>query len=269
MKKSVENRTMSVVLAELNASVDNYNTATETAEKASLAVAQKLLVEEYNNLSMLSAYGACMKEKQPILALAKAYYYDVVSIKDSLHNEVIEGVQHSSVTRAVKDGVKRLDLVKFIEWTEEHNKSVASDRYWKIKSEEARGCIVEQWKKFFASKGDTHTMSIGQTKKKLQAMVDALVFIATESGKNAVVVDNTCAKWMLGFANSRKDSKVENNIVIAGNILPRGTWSTLIMDMMHKLATGKDYELIFGDPEEDAKEEAQAEAKASTDKAAK
>ena len=263
MKKSVENRTMSIVLAELNASVDSYNSASTPAEKASLSVAQKLLVEEYNTMSMLSAYAACMKEPQPILALAKTYYFDVVSTKDTLHNEVIEGVQHSSVTRSVKDGVKRLDLVKFIEWTEEHNKSVASDRYWKTKTEEARACIIEQWKKFFASKGDTHTMSIGQTKKKLQAMADALVFIKTETDKNAVVVDNSCAKWMLGFANNRKDSKAETGVAITGNILNKSTWSVLIMDMMHKLATGKDYELIYGDPEESAEEAVKAEAEAT------
>ena len=258
MKKTVENRTMSVVLAELNASVDSYNLATETATKAELTVAQKKLVEEYNTLSMYSTYGACIKEKQPILALAKAYNYDTVSIKDTPHTEVIEGVQHSSITRSVKDGDKRLDLVKFIEWTEEHNKSVASDRYWKVKTEEARGFVVDQWRKFFASKGDTHTVSIGQTKKKLQAMVDALVFIKTESDKNAVVVNNDCAKWVLGFANSRKDSRVEKNVVITGNILQRSTWAALLMDVMHKLATGKDYELIFGDPEEDTKEEVKA-----------
>ena len=189
--------------------------------------------------------------------MAKRYYYDTVSTKDAVHNEVEDGVQKSTVTRAVHDGCKKLNIVKFIEWTAERNKSVAADRLWKTKVEAARAVVEDEWKKFFASNGDSHSMSIGKTKKALQAMFDALVFVPAESGKNTLVANGDIAKWVLGFANSRKDSKVDGNIVITGNVLPKATWGTLQLDILHKVVTDKKYEIIFGDPEEETEDTAE------------
>ena len=259
--KNAENRTMSVVLEELNASVDKYNLATDSVERVQLSVEHKNLVQEYNELSLLNAYAGFMKDETPLVALAKAYYYPTVSVKDAVHNEVVDGVQQSSVTRSVKEGDKKFDVVKFIEWTEERNKSVAAQKDWKSKVGSARNSIETEWKKFFAAKGDSHAMSVGKAKKALQEMFDALVFIAGASGKNAVIANGDVAKWVLGFANSRKDAKVDGNITITGSVLPRQTWNTLLLDILHKAVTGKTYDIIFGEPEEDAAEEVKADAK--------
>lgn len=262
MKNSVENRTMPVVLEELNDSVDKYNLATDAIERANLAAKHKELVGEYNDLSLLNAYATFMADENPLIALAKAYYYDTVSVKDAVHNEVIDGVKKSTVTRSVNEGSKKFDVVKFIEWTEERNKSVAYAKDWKSKVGAARNSIETEWKKFFAAKGDSHAMSIGKTKKALQAMFDSLVFVASETGKNAIIANGDIAKWVLGFANSRKDSKVDGAVAIVGNVLPRSTWNTLCLDILHKAVTGKTYDIIFGEPEEDAEEvKAEAEAK--------
>lgn len=261
--KNAENRTMSIVLEELNASVDKYNLATEAMERVQLGVEHKNLVQEYNELSLLSAYAECMAEENPLIALAKMYYYDTVSVKDNVHNEVVDGVQKSSVTRSVNEGCKKLDVVKFIEWTQERNKSVAAAKDWKSKTLAARTAVENEWKKFFAAKGDTHAMSVGKTKKALQAMFDSLVFVASETGKNAIIANGDIAKWVLGFANSRKDSKVDGNIAITGSVLPKATWNTLLLDILHKAVTGKTFEIIIGEPEEavDAKaKKAEAEA---------
>lgn len=264
MKNSVENRTMSVVLEELNASVDKYNEATNAAERVQLAVTHKALVEEYNELSLLSAYAGFMADEMPLVALAKAYYYDVVSVKDNVHNEVVEGVMKSTVTRSVNPGNKKLDVSKFIEWTEERNKSVAAGKDWKVKIGAARNSIENEWKKFFASGKDTHSMSIGKAKKALQAMFDSLVFIAGKSSKNAIIANGDIAKWVLGFANSRKDIKAEDgNIVITGSVLPAQTWRTLLLDILHKAVTNKSFDIIYGDPE--AEDEAQPEAETTAD----
>lgn len=263
MKKNfVEGRTMSVVREELNASVDKYNLCENAVERVQLSVDHKKLAEEYNTLSMLSAYAECIKDESPLVALAKTYYYDTVSVKDSVHNEVIDGVQTSSVTRSVQDGCKKLNIVKFIEWTEEHNKSVAAAKDWRTKMEAARAVVENEWKKFFAAKGDTHAVSIGKTKKALQAMFDALVFIACENNtdKNAVIANGDIAKWVIGFANSRKDSKADGKITITGSVLPKATWATLQMDILHKAVTGKEYEIFYGDPEEESAEEESAPA---------
>lgn len=252
MKKSVENRTMSVVLAELNESVDRYNDTTDAMERVQLAVEHKNLVQEYNQLSLLSAYAGFMAEEVPVLALARAYYYNTVSTKDNVHNEVVDGVQTSTVTRSVNEGNKKLDVAKFIEWTAERNKSVAAQKDWKSKVAAARNSIETEWKKFFAAKGDSKAMSIGKAKKALQAMFDSIVFIPSETGKNAIIADGDIAKWVLGFANDRKDSKADGVVTITGNVLPAAKWNTLLLDILHKAVTGKTYDIVYGEPEEDA-----------------
>lgn len=265
MKKSVENRTMSVVLAELNESVDKYNLATDAIERVQLAVEHKNLVQEFNELSLLNAYATFMRAENPVVELAKAYYYDTVSVKDNVHNEVDAetSVMKSTVTRSVNDGVKKLDVTKFIEWTEELNKSVAADKTWKTKIGTARNSIENEWKKFFASNKDSHSMSIGKTKKALQAMFDAIVFIPCENNadKNAIIANGDIAKWVLGFANDRKDAKVDGEICVTGSVLSKAKWNTILMDILHKAVTGKTFDIIFGEPEENVdKPEAEAEA---------
>lgn len=257
----MEKRTLKVVLEELNKSVDKYNLSTNAVERVQLAVEHKNLATEYNELSLLNAYASFMADEKPIVALAKAYYYDTISVKDNVHNEVADGVMKSSVTRSVNEGCKKLDVTKFIEWTAERNRCVAADKSWKSAVSAARTVIETEWKKFFASKGDSHSMSIGKTKKALQTMFDALVVIPTEKGNNAIVANSDIAKWVLGFANTRKDSKIDGNVNIVGNVLPKQTWNTLLLDILHKAVAGKTYEIIFGEPEENAVAEAEAEAK--------
>ena len=264
MKKSVETRTMSVVLNELNASVDRYNASADPAERNTLSLEHKNLVQEYNEMSLLSAYASFMSEDKPLIALAKAYYYDTVSVRDAVHNEVIDGVMTSTVTRSVKDGNRKLDVAKFIEWTEEHNRSVAAARDWKSKVGAARSSIEAEWKKFFTGKGETCKISVGKTKKVLQDMFDALVFIAGESGKNAFIADGKIARYIIGFANKRKDAKVDGNVVITGTVLSRGTWAELCIDIMHMAATGKTYDIVYGEPEEN-EADADVEAEVDTD----
>lgn len=254
--KNAENRTMAIVLEELNASVDKYNLATDAMERVQLAVEHKTLAAEYNELSLLSAYAGFMKAENPLVALAEAYYYATVSVKDNVHNEVVDGVQKSTVTRSVNEGCKKLDVTKFILWTEERNKSVAAAKTWKTAIGAARNSIETEWKKFFAAKGDSHAMSIGKAKRALQEMFDALVFIPSETGKNAIIANGDIAKWVLGFANSRKDTKVDGVIAITGSVLPRATWNTLCLDILHKAVTGKSYEIFYGEPEEEVADKA-------------
>ena len=262
MKKTVEIRTMSVVLEELNNSVDKYNLA-NAEDRNVLANDHKKLVDEYNQLSLLSAYADFMNAEVPLVALAKAYYYGVVSVKDKVHNEVVDGVAKSSITRSVIDGDKKLDIAKFIEWTEERNKTVAATKDWRTKVGAARSSIEAEWKRFFASKSDKKDISIGKVKKATQDAFDALVFIPCENNKdkNAIIADGDVAKALIAFANSRKDSKVDGKVNIEGNILPRNTWNVLLLDALHNVVEGKKYKLVYGTEAEDAKAAAKAKAK--------
>ena len=268
MKENVKNRTMSVVLEELNTSVDNYNLATDAIERAQLAAKHKELAQEYNELSLLNAYAEFMADDVPVVALAKAFYYDTVTVKDTVHNEVIDGVKKSTVTRSVNEGKKKLDVVKFVEWTCERNKCVAADKSWKSKIGAARVSIENEWKKFFASKADKKDISIGKVKKATQEAFDALVFIPCENNKNknAVIASGDVAKMLIAFANKLQDSFVDGKIDIKGTILPPATWNALLLTALHLVVENKKYEIAYGSEEEDKKSVTKKpEAEAETD----
>ena len=252
MKKTIENMTMVELMAELRESVDKYNLSNDENERVELVLQQKEIVKKYNELSLLTTYGECLSAEHPIIALAETYYFPTISVKDNSHNEVVDGVVKVTHARSISDGDKRLILADFITWVEELNKSVTVEKQWRVKVGEARDVVEKQWKAFFAANKDSHAMSIGKTKKALQAMFDALVFIETPTGKNAVIADGKVAKWVLGFANTRKDSKVDGKVAITGSVLSKRDWAILQMDALHMAVTGKDFEIFYGEPEEDA-----------------
>lgn len=272
MEKNVKNRTMSVVLAELNDSVDKYNDSADAVERAQLAAKHKELAQEYNELSLLNAYAGFMAEESPVVALAKAFYYDTVSVKDTVHNEVVDGVKKSTVTRSVNENKKKLDVTKFVEWTCERNKSVAADKSWKSEIGAARVSIENEWKKFFASKADEKKISIGSVKRATQKAFDALVFIPCENNKdkNAIIANGDVAKMLIAFANKLQDSFVDGKIDIKGTILSSQTWSQLLLTALHLVVEDKKYEIAYGTEEEDKKSatvkpKTEAEAEAETE----
>lgn len=252
MKKDITNMTMAELMAELKESVDAYNLSNDEKERVELVMAQKDIVKKYNELSLLTTYGKCLDAEHPIVALAETYYFPTISVKDNSHSEVVDGVMKITHARSISDGEKRLILADFITWVEELNKSVTVEKQWKVKIAEARDVIEKQWKAFFAAGKDTHAMSIGKTKRALQAMFDALVFIETPTGKNAIIADGKVAKWVLGFANTRKDSKVDGKVTITGSVVSKRDWAILQMDALHMAVTGKDFEIFYGEPEESA-----------------
>lgn len=260
--KNYENKTMAELRQELNDSVDAYNTSTDIKERVELQVEHKKIVDAYNELSLHTAYATCMKDANPIVALAKTYYYDTISVSDKPHKTEVNGVIKSTLTRAISESHKKLNLVKFIEWTEEFNKSVTADKNWRSKVEAARKVVEDQWKKFFESNKDSHSMSIGKTKRAIQDMFDALVYIKSETGKNAVIANGDIAKWVLGFANARKDSKVDGKITITGTVLSKQTWATLQMDILHKAVENKTFDIVYGEEEVEAVEETTEEVEA-------
>lgn len=260
---------MTVVLEELNTSVDKYNLTTDAIERANLASSHKDLAKEFNELSLLNAYAGFMADEQPIVALAKAYYYDTVSVKDTVHNEVIDGVKKSTVTRSVNEGKKKLDVAKFVEWTCERNKCVAANKSWKAEIGAARVSIENEWRRFFASKSDKKDISIGSVKKATQRAFDALVFIPCENNqdKNAIIADGDVAKTLIGFANTLKDGFVDGNVEIQGHILAPSTWNTLLLTVLHNVVEGKKYKLVYGTEAEAEKAKSAPAKKAETEEA--
>ena len=169
----------------------------------------------------------------------------------------------------LEDKEANLDVMAFVDWTAERGNCVAHARNYKTAVREARTTVANQWTKFFKSKADSEVkISIGETKRALQAMFDALVFIPCENNpdKNAVIANNKIAKWVIAQANSRKDIRLESGeIKVKGEILTVRTWATLVLDALHFAVTGKDYEVIF--KEEDTEAPVEVEAAAETEEA--
>ena len=254
MKKMFESKTMAEIRAELSESVDKYNLSQNADERVELAMLHKDMVQAYNELSLLSAYGKCLAAEHPVVALAKTYYYDTISIKDTPHNAEVNGVMRSSITRSISDSNAKLNLTKFITWTAECNKNVAADKKWAEVVESSRKVAETEWKKYFVSKGDTHSFSTKKVKEAIQRMFDAVVFINSESGKNAVIATGDIAKWVIANANERKDSKVDTGVNLKTVVLSKARWSVLQMDALHMAVEGKSFDIVYGEEEPDADE---------------
>jgi hypothetical protein len=87
----------------------------------------------------------------------------------------------------------------------------------------------------------------------------------SNSVRNAIIANGDVAKWVLGYANSRKDSKAEGKITITGYVLPKATWNTLCLDALHMAVEKKTFEIIYGDPEEKVAEKVEAKTKAKAE----
>lgn len=264
-----EIRTMEVVLNELNVKVDAYNLSTSNTEKATLTDEIKKLEVEYNELSLLTAYSKCMEAELPIKALVEMAQYDTVSHKDTPHKEVqADGSKLNVITRSVVEKKKMFDLVKFIEWAAERNKQIAHSKDWKVKIGDAKRAIKTEWKKYLASKGDSHSISNRQLKIAMQAMFDSLIFIPTEKGENSVIADKDIAVFAFGFAN-KLNPQIDDEDVNDGDILPESNWRVILMKTTRSAVTGK--KLIVGcaeDEEEAAQEAVEAAETAETEETA-
>lgn len=261
MKENTAARTMEVVAAEIKANVTAFNLTEEPAEKNKLELALKTLENEYNELSLLNTWASFMTEDIPMVAFAKAYDYPVIGHKDVDSRKVENGVKTIVRTRVVDETKTRMLTVKdFVEWTEESGACVAHDKHWRKAVNAARDSVIDQWKGFMGSKGDTRTVSIGKMTKALQEMVDALVFVEGEKGGNAVKVKRDIAKAVFALCNQRKDG-------LKGSIMSESVWKKLQVDVLHAAVSGKDFTISYGDEDDttDAGETPASEAKTESD----
>lgn len=254
-----ENRTLDVILSELEAKVKEYNDLPETDPKrAELTVETKNLVDEYNELSWLTVFSTCLQAELPIKAAVETFTYNTVSTADKPHKEVVNGVKRDVYTRSLKEGPKMIDIVKFIEWAAERNIQVAASKDWKIEMLRSKQAIKAEWKKFFASKGDTTSISNRKMKEALQKMFDALIFIPTPTGKNAVIADKDVVNLVFAFAN-KMNANLDGS-TSDGDILPESIWRMSRMKALRKAVTGKELVFSFCEDEDKVPEEEEATA---------
>lgn len=253
-------RTMDVIKAEIKTNINAFNASENSQERSQLELALKKLEEDYNELSLYTAYGEFIAEEQPIVAFAKAYSYNVIGHKDISVKKVVSGVTIESRARVInEDKTRMFEVAKFIEWCTAIGKEVTHESNWRKAINEAHDSISSQWEGFLNCKGEERKISIGKMKKALQKMIDALMFVEGKNGNNAIVATGDLAKFVFAFANSRKDG-------LKGEVLPLSTWKKLQMDILYQAVDGKEFTITYGENEED-KAEAEAEAVAEVEQA--
>lgn len=249
-----EKRTMQVVMSELKDKIDRYNLESNAAKRNTLEVECKNLVAEYNEMSLLDAYATFKAEADPMVALAKAYTYDVISAKATSHQEMVDGVKKSIVTMVLDENrTKLLNAVKFIEWMAERNVPVTARTDWKKRVNDAHKELISQWKSFIEDGTD---FKVGALKTTLQDMVDAFIMLEGENGKNAYVVTSKLTRSIIAFCTSRKDG-------LKGTIAAKNMWDRLQMDILHAVVTRKEFEIAYGEAEDASEAEAENEEEAA------
>jgi len=167
---------------------------------------------------------------------------------------VVDGKTVVNIVRSVNETNGKLVLAKFLEWGADGNRNFAASNNWRSEVAKARKVIISEWEKFFKSNKDSHAMSIGKTKRAVQAMFDSLLFVKCEnSDKNAVIASGDIVKAMLAFANKLKVSIDDSGeVIFSGSCLSNSTWAEMQMVALNLAISGKSIEIIYGDPEEEA-----------------
>lgn len=253
-----EARTLGVILDELNKKVDAYNELEVTDPKrVELTDDTKKLVEEYNEVSLLTTYAKCLEAELPLKALVETFSYNTVNTKDAPHKEVQNGVKRTVYTRSVTEKPRMLDITKFLDWAAESNKQIAHSKDWKSKMLDAKLAIKTEWKKYLKSKGDSTSVSNRKMREAIQNMFNALLFIPKENGNNALVAYGDIVKFAFAFAN-KLDPRVDEDAP-DGSILPDSNWRVIQMKIMKSAVAGKEL-IINHNDDEDAIDEVQEEA---------
>ena len=263
-----DNLTMQEIRTLLDKKVEAWNLADDISEKINLEVEMADLTQRYNELSMLSVYAKCLADEQPSVAFIKAYYYPVISTKKTQCKDIEDGKSKSYYVYSVKETdnkgnrlVKNLELVKFLDWTADRNKLAAYAKDWKSKTNAARRVINGECEKQVNSK-DGYKISKTKIKTALQAMFDSLVFIPSETGKNAVVASGTIAGLIVHLAADLKEEYNDGSPDFTPEFLRDKKWYKLVMQFLNIAVTGKTLKPVYGEPEDPAKAKAKAKAKA-------
>lgn len=265
MAKKNEVRTLSVILNEANVKAAEYNNLREgDPARADLDVAVNNLVKEYNELSLLTVYAKCMATELPIKTFAETYSWNRLSRTIKPTPVVLpDGSKLKEGKMSLNDSDAVLELSKFIKWAADSNHQITHSKDWEEKVREANKAIKAEWKKFFASNGDTHSMSKRKLKAAMQNMFDALIFIPTAKGENSVVANAAVANLVFGGAN-----KLNTTADISDkhmDVLPDNYWKILQMLSLNMAVTGKELLVDYNEGEEvPASEPAKTEEPAKT-----
>ena len=261
--------TMQEIRALIDTNIEAINSAETMSEKIALKAKIKEEIQAYNTASMLTVYANCIADDKPLIAFAKAYYYNVISFKEAVVDDITsDGKKVSYVVYSIKEVdnegnklVKNLDLVKFIEWASDRNKQITADVAWKAAFLKCRNEIVEKCKKHVESK-DGYKISKNSIKTPLQAMFDALIFIPCENAKdkNAVIATGAMAGVITHLAAKMKETPVNGGPSFKVEYFSESEWRKTAFQFLHMAVENKTFDIVYdATAEESTEAESEAE----------
>ena len=187
-----------------------------------------------------------------------------ISVKTVVSNTVVEGVAKSTEVSSVNEIDRKMNLYAFIEWAKERNKVITAKTDYKSIANASRKDINDAWK---TAMEDSSEIKISKktAKKAIQNVFDSLIFIAGKSGKNAVVANGDIANYIIALAGDLKVTSNEHNPNFEIDFLKGKSWEGHIFNMLHMAVEGKTYEVVYGDPENEAAEAVEANSNTATE----
>lgn len=235
---------------EIEGYIDDYNKAMKENDLAKAMSIEAKLREtegEYAAEKATEVFNELAKAENPIKAAVEKHSYLVVGHRAEREEGVITGFV------LVEDKVRQIDLVKFC-------KHCKLDTKWQYLVEKFNQLLalraaneLKLGKKEIAKISDSFYMNklareveMGGTPdsntaicKQLQMIIDAVLFLDNGKGKNSVKANNHDIAYLLMCYTKRGKKKL--SVAIAKNSFVH----SLVMDVMHRIVTGKTYDLEY------------------------
>lgn len=259
--------------------IGEYNEALKANDLAkAIKVEQELkeLESDYAEMKALEVFNELKEKENPVREAIATHSYYVVSHRVLREDGVIKGFE------IIEDKVRQIDLVKFCKhckldtmWqysVERFNQLLALRAANELKMNRAQ--IKKICDSFYMNKL-AREIEMGGTPdsntaicKQLQQVLDAIIFEDNGKGKNVFRVNNHDVAYLL-MCYTKRGKKVLSVAVAKHSYMHR-----LIMDVAHRIVTGKAYDLeyrmIADSPTEtksnNSKSETKSEAKTKTAK---
>lgn len=267
MKNKMESMTMQEVLDALNTAVNTYNDSFDVSVRAEAEKTAKACTNKYNEMAKLTAYAHAIKDNgNELVNIIKCHHYDTKSVSyKPVESLTTDGRTVIKKMGAVKDGTKNIDMFDFLVWAESRNKKIAANPGWKAVMNVQREALAKKFNEA-ADSSEAYTISKTFANNTLQAVFDALVFIASETGKNAVFPNKDCKLLVIACAAEYKETVTKSGDVDCSlEFLTAKKWQTLVQSAMFLVLKNKELKITFGAPEEDAdSKEVEGESKPET-----
>lgn len=230
--------------------IDAYNKALAENDfnaMNSIEIELKDAETAYADAQATAVYAICKAEENPILKAAVTHSYPVLAHKKSFKDEKFLGIE------LVEDRIKQIDLVKLCI-------ALDLDTLWQYKVEKLNellcmragkelGMTVSQLKKisttFYMSEFGRKE-NLGETPDSntqicalLQKILDAVLFVDNDKGKNVYRVNSHDVAYLL-MCYTKRGRKTLSVSVSKNAYVHR-----LVMDVMHRIVTGKKYDIEY------------------------